>query len=635
MRYQNHVTIVTGGSRGIGAECVRVFADAGARVGFCSIDELEGHNLESEINARGRGQVFFLRCDVTKKQELENFIAQTVARYGQLDCLINNAGWHPPHKPIDQFSLDEFRTLLELNVISLFAACQFALPHLRRTSGNIINMASLVGTIGQPNAVTYAATKGAVIAFSKALAIDEAAFGVRVNSVSPGGIDTPLVQEFFDAANNPQQARAESSAAQLLGRLGTAQEVAKLCLFIAAEATFTTGVDHLLTGGAELGYSRKPQSTGVVKVCPRFAYVGCYTRAAPGGSSEQAQKIPPTGVTVWRISPDGKWTCVQTLPMDNPSVLVIHPNQRTLYVMNEIWDYQGERDGSIRAYLIDDKTGLLTLLQRVSTQGALPSHLATDPQGKYLVWSNYLGGNFVARAICADGSVGEIVGMMRNSGVGPHRARQDAPHPHGVMFDPSGQFIATVDLGTDEIKICALGANGFQIVSEQKVGAGSGPRHATFHPKGKVLYVVNELKATVSVFPFDPATGRLGAEIQTIRTVPDDFPPQKNAAEIMVHPSGKFLYASNRKFAEHPFADSIVAFQIEEATGKLSVIGYTAESIAFPRTFGFNLSGELLFVLNQKGDTIVQFAIHPDTGGLKLIGVVAETRVPAGVVFKR
>ena len=185
-----------------------------------------------------------------------NLIA-TVARYGQLDGLINNAGWHPPHKAIDDFSVNEFRDLLDLNLVSIFAACKFALPHLRRTRGNIINLSSLVGSIGQLHATTYVATKGAITAFTKALAIDEAEHGVRVNSVSPGNIYTPLWQQAIDAAADPEACRADGEAAQLLGRMGTIEEVGKLCLFLAAEATFTTGVDHIISGGAELGYGRK------------------------------------------------------------------------------------------------------------------------------------------------------------------------------------------------------------------------------------------------------------------------------------------------------------------------------------------------------------------------------------------
>jgi NAD(P)-dependent dehydrogenase (short-subunit alcohol dehydrogenase family) len=257
MRYTNKVVIITGGSKGIGEGCVRIFVGSGARVVFCARTEAKGHALSTELNAHGPGGAHFIRCDVSETEEIENLIGTTVARYGQLDCLINNAGWHPPHKPIDDFSVKEFRDLLDLNLVSIFVACKFALPHLRQTHGNIINLSSLVGAMGQRHATTYVATKGAITAFTKALAIDEAEHGVRVNSVSPGNIYTPLWQEAIDAATDPDACRAQGEAAQLFGRMGTIEEVGKLCLFIAAEATFTTGVDHTIAGGAELGYGAK------------------------------------------------------------------------------------------------------------------------------------------------------------------------------------------------------------------------------------------------------------------------------------------------------------------------------------------------------------------------------------------
>ena len=257
MRYAEKVVIVTGGSKGIGEGCVRVFAEAGAKVVFCARNAAAGEALAREVTATGPGEAHFVRGDVSKVDDLRALVEGTVRRFGRIDCLINNAGWHPPHKPIDEFTVEEFRELLDLNLVSIFAACKLALPHLRRTQGNIINMSSLVGAMGQIHATTYVATKGAITAFTKALAIDEAAHDVRVNSVSPGNIDTPLWQEAIDAAPDPARCRADGEAAQVLGRMGTIEEAGKLCLFLAAEATFTTGVDHILSGGAELGYGRK------------------------------------------------------------------------------------------------------------------------------------------------------------------------------------------------------------------------------------------------------------------------------------------------------------------------------------------------------------------------------------------
>jgi NAD(P)-dependent dehydrogenase (short-subunit alcohol dehydrogenase family) len=249
--YSGKVTLVTGGSKGIGAGIVRAFAKAGSRVVFCARGGKEGKALARETGAT------FLPCDVSEVREVRALVDETLRLHGRLDCLVNNAGTHPGHRPIDGFSEEEFRELLELNVVSIFAACRRALPHLRKTKGNIINVSSLVARMGQLHAATYVATKGAVTALTKALAVDEAAHDVRVNSVSPGNVWTPLWARAVAESPDPRKCRADGEAAQLLGRMGTIEEAGRLCLFIAAEATFTTGVDHVLSGGAELAYGRK------------------------------------------------------------------------------------------------------------------------------------------------------------------------------------------------------------------------------------------------------------------------------------------------------------------------------------------------------------------------------------------
>ena len=256
MRYRDKVTIVTGGTKGIGEGCVHVFAEAGAHVVFCGLEPDLGGAVAERVTANGPGTATFIRSDVTRQDDREALLEQTLARHGRIDCLINNAGWHPPHRPIDEFSLDDFRAILELNVVSPFALCKAALPHLRQSRGSIVNIASLVATLGQLHATTYVATKGAVLALTKALAIDEAPH-VRVNSVSPGNVFTPLWQEAIDASPDPAATRQAGEQAQPFGRMGTPREVGLLCLYLAADATFTTGVDHIISGGAELGYGKK------------------------------------------------------------------------------------------------------------------------------------------------------------------------------------------------------------------------------------------------------------------------------------------------------------------------------------------------------------------------------------------
>ncbi|HKZ03815.1 MAG TPA: SDR family NAD(P)-dependent oxidoreductase [Pyrinomonadaceae bacterium] len=155
MNYTDKVVIVTGGSKGIGKGCVQAFAAAGAKVIFCSRNASEGKAVEAELNAVGPKQATFISCDVAKSDEIKRLIDDCISMHGRLDCLINNAGWHPPHKSIDEFSVQDFRDLLELNMVSVFAGCKFALPYLRQTQGNIINLSSLVAAMGQLHATTY------------------------------------------------------------------------------------------------------------------------------------------------------------------------------------------------------------------------------------------------------------------------------------------------------------------------------------------------------------------------------------------------------------------------------------------------------------------------------------------------
>lgn len=259
LRYKGKVTIVTGGSKGIGEGIVREFVKAGSKVVFCARGVGEGRKLEDELNKTGPGEAFYIKCDVSKEDEIKNLVEKTVEKYGCIDCLINNAGWHPPTKTIDDTSVDDFKDLLNLNLVNYFIFCKFALPYLRETKGNIINMSSLVAKIGQPGAVAYVASKGGITSMTRALAVDEAKYGVRVNSVSPGNVWTPLWEQLAYSSGNYEKSKKDGEEAQLLGRMGTLEESGQMCLFLAAEATFTTGVDMLLSGGAELSYGKKTQ----------------------------------------------------------------------------------------------------------------------------------------------------------------------------------------------------------------------------------------------------------------------------------------------------------------------------------------------------------------------------------------
>src|SRR5215467_11428721 len=353
---------------------------------------------------------------------------------------------------------------------------------------------------------------------------------------------------------------------------------------------------------------------------PMFVYVGSYTKNPPGGGSNN-----PIGLSVFRFDPaTGTLSPVQQAQSANPSFVALDPSRHFLYVINEIDDYEEQKSGSAEAYAIDPNTGMIKLLNRQSLHSPIPAHLAVDPTGHHLIIANYIGGDFVVLPIEADGRLGPV----KDTGSGPNEKRQEAPHPHSVVFDPSGHFIAAADLGVDKVQIFRLSDGGLARVSEAPVAPGAGPRHIAFDLGGKRLYVLNELNATVTAFAYDPVTGQIGKELQTIPTEPAGSNGPHSTAEIAVHPSGKFLYASNRGH------NSIVGYRIDPTTGLLSVIGFTPQGVNFPRNFAIDPSGKWLYVANQKGDTIVKFEINSETGELRPTGQVTPSITPVAIVFR-
>ncbi|XP_074793922.1 L-fucose dehydrogenase-like isoform X3 [Natator depressus] len=225
LRYPGKVAIVTGGSRGIGEAIVREFVRQGAHVVFCApeAEGAAGRALEQVLRELGGpGEPHFQPCDITSEQDIQALIAVTWQRYGRIDCLVNNAGRHPPEEQIDEVTSQHFRELLEVNLVGYFLTA-----------------------------------KGAVTAMTKAMAVDESRYGVRVNSISPGNIWTPMWEETAGQTANPEATIQAGKDAQLLGRMGTVEECALAAMYLAADGTFCTGIDLLLSGGAELAYGPK------------------------------------------------------------------------------------------------------------------------------------------------------------------------------------------------------------------------------------------------------------------------------------------------------------------------------------------------------------------------------------------
>jgi 6-phosphogluconolactonase len=382
---------------------------------------------------------------------------------------------------------------------------------------------------------------------------------------------------------------------------------------------------HVLAGGLGVAAFGFGTAMRAQEAKPTFVYVGSYTKNPPGGGSDN-----PVGLSVFRFDPaNGALTPVQEVPSANPSFVALDPSRRFLYVVNEIDDFEGQKAGSAEAYAINPATGEITLLNRQSVRGPIPAHLAVDPTGHYLIVANYVGGNFVVLPIESSGRLAPVVDEIIDKGHGPNAQRQASPHPHGIAFDPAGAFLATADLGTDEIQIFQLANGSLLRVSKASTAPGAGPRHIVFHANGRVIFVINELNATVTSFAYDPDKGQIGRELQAISTEPPGYSGPKSTAEIAIHPSGKFLYASNRGH------NSIVGYRIDPATGRLDVIGYATEGVVFPRSFAIDPSGKWLYVANQKADTIVQFQIELSTGELKPTGQATRSITPVALVFRR
>ncbi len=255
MRFENKVVIITGGSKGIGAGCASVFCAEGGTVKILDVDRKNGEALAKSLTERGPGQVVFAECDVSIPEQLKQHIDETAEHFSRLDCIINNAGVHPPAQSIDEISTEELDAVLRVNFLSTFAGAKFALPHLRKTKGTIINMSSMTAVLGQPESSAYVASKAAQLGFTKALAVEVGHEGIRVNAILPSNVDTPLMREWANTLDDPESALQRISKLQVFGRMADPEEIGRACLFLATEdSSFITGQGIQVDGGASLDY---------------------------------------------------------------------------------------------------------------------------------------------------------------------------------------------------------------------------------------------------------------------------------------------------------------------------------------------------------------------------------------------
>jgi 6-phosphogluconolactonase len=300
----------------------------------------------------------------------------------------------------------------------------------------------------------------------------------------------------------------------------------------------------------------------------------------------------------------------------NPSFLAVSPNQRYLYAANE------NAKGAISAFSIG-ANGALNLLNMVSSKGDGPCHVAVDHTGKWLFAANYNSGSVAAFPIHGDGSLGEASAFVRHSGSSVNPQRQAGPHAHSANLSPDNRFVLVTDLGLDQILSYKLDLTQPAVT---KVAPGSGPRHLTFAPNGRFAYAINEMLGTVTVFQYNAEDGRL-KELQTISALPAGFAAANSAAEIAVHPNGKFLYASNRG------NDSIAIFRIDSAKGTLTAAGQVSTQGRTPRNFAIDASGKFLLAANQDSGDVVVFRVDPSNGALMPTGETTSLASPVSLVF--
>lgn len=363
-----------------------------------------------------------------------------------------------------------------------------------------------------------------------------------------------------------------------------------------------------------------------------FVYVGTYTEASENGKAE--------GIYVYRMDPSsGALAHVRTVAAGpNPSFLAIAPSRRFLYACNETGTSDGQPSGGVSTFALDTNAGNLTSLNTQPTHGTYPAHLTVDPSGAYVLAANYGSGDLAVYPVGPGGDLGTMSDFVRNTGSGPN-ARQAGPHAHMIAFDLSGRYALLVDLGIDRTLVYRLDTatgklHAHDIAAEgggteQSCGRsapGAGPRHIAFHPTNRYAYVINELGSTIDAFAWDATRGTLD-HLQTMSTLPADFSGASSCAEIVIHPSGRFLYGSNRGH------DSIALFAIDAASGRLTARSHTPTQGKDPRSFALDPTGAFLFAANQNSDSVVTFRVDQTTGALTATGDIAAIPTPVCLLF--
>jgi len=348
-----------------------------------------------------------------------------------------------------------------------------------------------------------------------------------------------------------------------------------------------------------------------------LVYIGGYTRARGKGIYVCRLNLATGALTSPALAAEAT----------NPGFLVLHPNHHFLYAVSET---AGATNGSVRAFAIDSGTGALTPLNQQPSGGRGPCHLAVNPAGTCLLVANYGSGSVASLPIHADGSLGPVATAIQHQGSSVDPKRQQGPHAHSVGFDPAAHRAFCTDLGLDKLLVYRFDPTTATLMPNDPpfgaLGPGAGPRHFVFPTNGRRVYVINEMQSSITGFDYDEKSGAL-TEFQTVPTLPTSFTGSNTAAEITIHPNGKFLYGSNRG------DNSIAVYAIDDATGKLTLVEHQSTLGKTPRHFGIDPTGKFLLAANQDSDSIVVFQIDPKTGRITPTGQTVNASMPTCVVF--
>jgi len=314
----------------------------------------------------------------------------------------------------------------------------------------------------------------------------------------------------------------------------------------------------------------------------------------------------------------------------NASFVALHPDHRHLYAVAEVSSLGGRRSGGVVAFSIVPETGVLRPINEQISGGAGPCHLVVDKAGKNVLVANYEGGSVAILPIDERGGLRPVSSLLLHRGKGVNRERQEGPHAHSVNLDAANHFAFVADLGVDKIFVYRFDPRAGKLSPNQppavKVAPGAGPRHFAFDPTGRFAYAIDELDSTITAFWYDAENGTL-SRIQVVSTLPKDFRGVNTASEIVVHPSGKFVYGANRGH------DSIALFTVDAASGKLSSEGHEPTQGKTPRNIAVDPTGAFLLAANQDSDSVVVFRIDAANGRLRPTGQKLRIHQPVCVRY--